>query len=813
MQETDHKVTRKLPNQEIDYFKIGKILLSRWYWIAGSVFVCLLFSYIYLWYTPKMFATGSTMKFDEKKSEISDLVSVINSSDRMASKVQSESYVIQSRRLILNAISDLDYQVSFYIAGRVRTTEIYPQKPLDIQLIQFDSLEFYRNIILFKAIDEQKFSLKHGQRSPVNYAYEQAITVGKTTFKIRKPPAPFNAGSEYSFRFNLPEDFLGRVRGGLQISEKVKNSNIVSLNQTDQSPDFAADILNAIMNEYLNYDKTRKMQSATQIIHFIDDQLDFLSTEVKGSEKSLEAFKKTSRVMDISSTADYALGKVKDAESQRSLLKIQLIAIDQLQQQIEKEKDNVGLNFNMEGTIDPLLSGLINNLNNLLLERNSLLKTYNANSQPVQDLQKQVIQLKDAAFENITSSRQRIQKNLDFLGVQLAQANLQINALPSAERDLVSLKRDFDINEKVYSFLSEKKLEAQISRSAIMPGATIIEEALPNFGPVSPNSSSIYRTAVVLGILIGLGLIIMIRMLNPFIYDKETVESLTTIPIIGIIRKFPGEVDEDNTQILSLSKPKSIFAESVRSVRTNLSFMASDKSNKVICITSEVAGEGKSFVAVNLASTLSLIDKKVIIVAADLRRSRLHRTFQTNNDLGLSSYLAHQCGVKDIIYKTSLESMDFIPSGPVPPNPSELLHHSRMQQLVAELKAIYDIIVIDTAPIGLVSDAIPLIRMSDINLFVIRSGKSKFYAATIPQRVSLEYNLDNTVIVLNAFSEDLLHSRYYTTKYDGENHTSGYYYYSDYNGYSGSGYYTDDESKWWQIKFWINKFRKKKKGE
>lgn len=809
MQETDHKITRKLPNQEIDYFKISKILLSRWYWIAGSVLVCLLFSYVYLWYTPKMYATGSTMKFDEKKSEISDLVSVINSADRATSKVSSESYVIQSRRLLLTAIRDLNYPISFYIAGRVRTTEIYPQKPLDIQMVKFDSLDFYRNIILFKAIDAQKFKLKYEKDTFIDYTYEQPISIGKTTFKIKKPPVPFNPNSEYSFRFNIPEDFLGRVRGGLQIAEKIKYSNIVSLSQSDQSPEFASDILNAIMKEYLNYDKNRKMQSATQIIHFIDDQLEFLSTEVKGSEKSLESYKKVSKVMDISASAEYALSKVKDAESQRSLLTIQLIAIDQLQQQIEKEKDNVSLNFSLEGSIDPLLNVLIGNLNGLLLERNSLLKTYNTNSQPVQNIQKQIIQLKNSAFENISASRQRIQKNMDFLGEQLKLANQQINALPSKERDLVSLKRDFDINEKVYSFLSEKKLEAQISRSAIMPGATIIEEALPNFGPVSPNSSSIYRTAVILGILIGLGLIIMIRLLNPYIYDKETVESLTTIPIIGIIRKFPGEVDEDSTQILSLSKPKSVFAESVRSVRTNLSFMASEKSSKVICITSEVAGEGKSFVAVNLASTLSLIDKKVIIVAADLRRSRLHRTFHTENKLGLSNYLAHQCGWNEILCKTSLESMDFIPSGPVPPNPSELLHHPRMQQLIAELKTHYDIIVIDTAPIGLVSDAIPLIRLSDINLFVIRSGKSKFYAATIPQRVSLEYNLDNTVIVLNAFSEDLLHSRYYTTKYDGENHTSGYYYYSDYNGYSGSGYYTDDESKWWQIKFWVNKFRKK----
>ncbi len=193
------------------------------------------------------------------------------------------------------------------------------------------------------------------------------------------------------------------------------------------------------------------------------------------------------------------------------------------------------------------------------------------------------------------------------------------------------------------------------------------------------------------------------------------------------------------------------------------------------------------------------------MIAADLRRSRLHKTFHLPNDKGLSNYLANQCEVDDIISKVgSARSWISLVSGPVPPNPSELLHSERVKTLIAELKDRYDIIMIDTAPIGLVSDAIPLIRMSDINIFVIRSGKSKYYAATVPQRIASEYHLDNTVIILNAFAEDLLHSRYYTTKFTGENHGTHYYYYSDYSGYEGSDYYIDKKAhKWWEIKRWI----------
>jgi tyrosine-protein kinase Etk/Wzc len=805
MEETE-KIIKKLPNQDIDYFKIGKILVSRWYWIAGSLFIFMLWSYVYLWYTPKTFATSGTMKLEEKKSEIADLVNVIGTSDRGPSKIQSETSVIQSPTVILSAIKDLNYDISFYIEGRVRTSELYPQKPLDIQTLQFDSLNFYRDIITFKALDKSSFNLSYkigAKEFSKSYQYNTPITIGPTTFSI-KPPGYIGNSTSYLFKFNIPEDFIGRVRGGLRTSEMVKNSNILLLQQTDANPQFAADVLNAVMKEYLIYDRNRKTQSASQMINFIDDQLKYLSGEVKGSERSILEFKQKNKLMEVSASAETALTKAKEIESQQAILKLQLIAIEQLRDQIGKEKNNVNLNFNAGSGIDPALTSLIERLDNLLNQRYELLKTYNYNSQPVQDVNRLILQLKGDALNSINATYTTVKRNLDYLTSQLAVVNKQIAIFPVAERDLITLRRPYEINEKVYSFLSERKLSAQISRAGILPGATIIEQAQANFSPISPDEHGIRRSAVIFGIVTGIGFIILIRLLNPYIYDKETVEGLTTVPILGVIRKFPEKIDEDNSQILAISKPKTMFAESVRSVRTNLNFLASEKASKVICITSEIAGEGKSFVAVNLSSTLSLIDKKVILIGADLRRSKLHKTFKKPNDIGLSTYLSRQSAIEDILLKTGQENLDLIISGPVPPNPSELLHSERMTELIKELRTRYDVIMIDTAPIGLVSDAIPLIRVSDINIFVIRSGRSKYYAATIPQRIAQEYHLDNTVIVLNAFAEDLLHSRYYTTRFTGESYGTRYYYYSDYSGYESSGYYVDnDKKRWWDIKQWF----------
>ncbi|MDN5286181.1 MAG: polysaccharide biosynthesis tyrosine autokinase [Mucilaginibacter sp.] len=805
MEETE-KIQRKLASQEIDYFKIGKILLSRWYWIVSSVGLTVLLSYSYLWYTPKTYASSGTLKIEEKKSEIADIVTVMSVPDRGPSKIQSITTVLQSRSLILSAIKNLDYRISFYLAGRVRTTEVYPSKPLNIELIRFDSLNFYHNKISFKPLNRHSFTLAYtigGKDIQNTFNYDTPVNIGATSFAIKYPGA-LNSNTIYLFRFNIPEDFIDRVRGGLQTGETVKNSNIITLQETDLSPQFAADILNSIMNEYVAFDRNQKTQSASQMIDFIDSQLSFLSTEVKGSENSIEKYKQKSKIIDVSTASTTSVAKAAEIESNKSLLKIQLIALDQIKDQITKEKDNVNLNFTTGGSTNPALEAAVVKLDNLIQERNALLKTYNSNSQPVQDFNQQILQIKLTALNNLKVIRTGIEKNMAYLDSQLAQVNQSILALPAAQRDLVSLQRDFEINDKVYSFLSEKKLEAQISRAGILPGATIIELAQPNLNAVSPNEHDIYRTAIILGLAIGLGLIIVVRVLNPYIYDKETIESLTSIPILGVIRKFPEPVDEDNKQILALIKPKSIFAESVRSVRTNLSFLSSDKQSKVICITSEVAGEGKSFVAINLSGTLSLIDKKVILIGADLRRSRVHKTFHVSNDVGLSNYLAHQTELDNLIHHSEHTNLDFIVSGPVPPNPSELLHSARMNTLIAELKLRYDIVMIDTAPIGLVSDAIPLIRASDINIFVIRSGRSKFYAATIPQRIAQEYHLNNSVIVLNAFEEELLHSRYYTSRFTESTAGSRYYYYADYSGHEGSGYYLDDDkAKWWNIKRWF----------
>ena len=781
--------------QEIDYVRLFRIFLSRWYWVVGSILIGILVAYINLRFTPSTYQSSALLKFDDKKTEISELININSYYDRK-DKIQSEIYVIQSRTLLSQAVNRLNYPYSFFRIGTVLESETYPNKPCEVELLKLDSNSIFNYNFIYQQTDKLKFILSvyanNALVSQAEYFYGQEVNVGANKFRIIKSLLPEADLASYRLIFNHPNNLLGRFMGGLQVREVGKGVNIMSLTFTDKNPVLAADILNSIIAEYRIFDKDQKGLAAAQTIEFVDEQMAKLSEKVKYSEQLLEQYKVGNNILNIEDNKNIAYQKLRDLEVQKNLINIQSIAIDLLEEQIKNNKETLTLNFTLDGTEDKLMTELVNQMNTMFNERIKKQSLYADNAAPIQEIDRQIEEAKKAITLNIKASRDRNNRTIKFIEKQLATAKEELKLIPSAERDLINLERDFEINQKVYSYLQEKRLEASIAKSAIMPSSNVIDPAIPNYGAIAPNKNSVYLTSFIISLLVGVGLILLARILNQRIFDKETVETITNVPIIGVIRNFPGTIDKNSSQILSLSNPKSMFSESVRSVRTNLSFIASDIASKMICVTSEVSGEGKSFTVINLASTLSLINKKVVVIDGDLRKSKLHHTFKLKNDWGLTSYLSNQCDVEKIIHQTHVENLSFIPAGPMPPNPSELLYSERMRQLMKELKERFDYVLVDTAPIGLVSDAIPLVRTSNINIFVLRSGVSSYNAASIPERVSKEFGLNNSVIVLNGFSNDPLHSRIYSNNKKGS-YGSGQYYYTDYSTYGNKsyGYYTD----------------------
>ncbi len=785
--------------QEIDYNRILRILLSRWYWIVGCVFIGIIWAFVYLRFTPSVYETSALLKYDDKKTEISELININSYYDRK-DKIQSETYVIQSRTLLYKAAIKLNYQYSFFRKGRILETESYPNFPFELLLDNIDSSSIFTYNFTISQLTKLKYKLTITNNgaliSNAEYFYGQELIVGANKFRVIRPMIPDSDLDEFTFHFNHPTNVMGRLMGGLNVREVGKGINIMSLSFKSTNAIFASDALNAIISQYRVFDRDQKGVAAAQTIEFIDAQLEKLSMKVRDAEQLLEQYKVGNSILNIEDSKKLAYQKLRDLDVQKNIINIQSIAIDLLEEQVKANKESITLNFSMEGSDDKLLGELVNQMNTLLNERIKKQSLYSDNAAPIQEIDRQIEESKRAITLNIKAARDRNNRTVKFLEKQLSTAVNELKTIPSAERDLINLNRDFEINQKVYSYLQEKRLEASIAKSAIMPSSNVIDDAIPSYGVVAPNVKSVYTTAISISVIISIALILLARLLNQRIFDKETVEMITSVPILGVIRTFPGTIDKNSSQILSLSNPKSMFSESVRSVRTNLSFIASDIKSKMICITSEVSGEGKSFMVINLASTLSLINKRVVVIDGDLRKSKLHHTFRLKNDWGLTSYLTNQCEVDKIVHATHVENLFFIPAGPMPPNPSELLYSDRMRQLMAELKERFDYVLVDTAPIGLVSDAIPLVRTSDVNIFVLRSGVSSFNAASIPERVSKEFALSNSVIVLNGFTNDALHSRIYSNHKKGS-YGSGQYYYTDYSTYGNKsyGYYTESVNK------------------
>ncbi|WP_207429639.1 tyrosine-protein kinase [Pedobacter sp. SYSU D00535] len=782
-----------MPEKKISYAKVARVFLAGWYWIIGSLVLAVGVAYFYLRTAPRIYSTSSVIRIESDKPGFNlDPNNAPVSLFRPKNDLESETFVIRSRAVMENAIKRLNYQVSYFIKGRVRNSDIYPEVPFSVVPQDTTSMEGSSDLFEFEHKTQTTYLLSLNNKS-ASFKYGELVELGGYKFKILQGVEPVQG--TYLFRINTPASVARSVMPYLTIQPYSKNADIISLSLSGLNPQFASDMLNAIMEEYINHSRKSKQQAATQTIEFINEQLALLSGQVEKSESALESYKRGNNIVDLSTSTGTLVSRLSELESRKNEIQIQSLAIDQLESEIKQNRQRVTLNLGLEGETGPLLTGLVSQFNGLITERNALLNQYNENSNQIKQIDNQIAAIQQAAVNSIRLLRERSNKTLGYVNQQLAELNQELKEIPRAERQLFSLTANNEVNQKVLTFLNEKKLAAQINRASTVADASIIETAKANLAPISPKSADIYRNSLVFGLALGIGIILLLRMINPYINDRAFVEAHTNVPILGVIRKFPDTIDENNSQVLNNVLPKSVFAESVRSVRTNLSFLAAEKGNKVICVTSELAGEGKSFTSLNLASTLALIEKRVVLIAADLRRSKLHKAFNVEKGLGLADFLARKTDLEHIITKTSLPELDFISSGTFPPNPSELLHSDRMQDLIKRLSETYDYVIVDTAPVGIISDAIPIITAADINIFVVRAGVSKTTAATLPTRISYELGLNNAVIILNEFEEKPMYASFYSTDF-GETGYYGYYYYSDYSAYSS---YLDVEKKpWWK---------------
>jgi capsular exopolysaccharide synthesis family protein len=304
-----------------------------------------------------------------------------------------------------------------------------------------------------------------------------------------------------------------------------------------------------------------------------------------------------------------------------------------------------------------------------------------------------------------------------------------------------------------------------------------------------------------MGLLVGIGSIFFIRYFNSTFVDVDKIGQSNNVNLLGLLNRYPEKIVNNETDITNFLDNRSLFAESINGIRTNLSFLANDSTSKgkLLVVTSEIAGEGKSFVTINLAISLTKIDKKVLIIVSDLRRSKLHRFLNNNNKIGLSNYLSGKIADQaQIISHSTIERLDYIPAGPVPFNPTELIQSTRFEQLIEDCQQHYDYVIIDTAPVGLVSDNIPLLKRSDLVVFVIRWMYSNKDAHILPNQLANEYGLKEVGVIVNDFYKDDLYASIAPASYYASRGQSYYYKY-------GSDYYSDEQPQSFWQSFSFNK--------
>lgn len=555
-----------------------------------------------------------------------------------------------------------------------------------------------------------------------------------------------------------------------------KRGSVLFLSMTGNNLVQVTTYINKLMEEYIAKGLEEKNQVAINTVNFIDEQLDILTDSLIGTEMDLQDFRLTNRLVNITQEGNMVYTRFEKYNQERVMLELQKRYYEYLKEYV-KDRNNLN-EVVAPGTVeimDPLLSGLIMQLNQHLAEKEELMFTAQQGHPKMDMINSKIEIARNALLDNITELIKNNEIALKESDRQLKLTDKELESLPVTERQFISIQRQYKVNDQIYSYLLQKRAEAAIARASNISDNRVLDQArMENASIISPKTKINYLTALMLAVIIPLGLLILIDSLNDKISSRSDVESKTQLPVISTI----GHGTEDS-DIPVFENPKSAIAESFRGLRTNLQYMMSKEEQKVITVTSTLTGEGKTFVSINLAAIFAMAGKKTLLMGLDLRKPKIHKVFNISNKTGMSTCLIGKNEFTETIRETRINNLDIIGAGPVPPNPAELIESLKMKEIMDIARKLYDIIIIDTPPFGLVIDALIVGRTSDVNLFLIRQNYSSKGVLELLEDVAVKKELKNIGIVIN----DIKHKGYYGYGYRYYNYGYGYKY--------GYGYYSE----------------------
>jgi tyrosine-protein kinase Etk/Wzc len=774
IQDPDSFQNQNLPEELpiFNYKRLVSELIAKWYLFAICLVLGISGAWLYNRYTTTIYAMKSSIMIQEEGSN-----SFISQNRGFTGEalrgfgtsyqgISNQMIILKSKPVVTRAIKELDFEVSYYNQGRLSIAENYIDSPFrviwDREHPQLIGVNFNLTIhpdrtmeINAEAENVNAFNYSTGQwvgRS-TSFIIEQKIKSGQ---KVSQPGyfsfqivlnENFYPSTDDFFFFNFTTipDLVNSYRSRLIVSMQDWETSIVNITLKDYHQQKGVDFLNKLVAVYREDNVEKKNQQADQTISFISTLLEGVSDSLNIAEKKLLSYQAKNRIVNMTAQSGQLLAQMNDVDQKKVELDSQNKYYKYLQRYIIENRDigsimapsSVGIN-------DALLTGLLNEYNQLTVEKS---KMANVKISPrLSQIEMQLENLEKAMLENIENIISQSNQALFDLEQKTTLVESQVMKLPSTERDLLNIQRKFDMSNETYTFLLEKMSEAQIAKASNQPESQIVEEA-ESQGIIGPQKNKAYSYGLFAGVVPPTLFILIIVLFNKKVISKEDVEMLTRLPILNLIF-FNKALEKSITPVLD--KPNSPDSEAYRSMRGKLDLMTKGKPKPVIAVSSTSPGEGKTYTAINIASSYALTKKKTVLLDFDLRNSKINENLGLDAKKGVVSYILGQDRLEDITFRTKHTFLKIIPAGPIPPNPGEMLMDQRIADLLEELKKIYDVIIIDSAPIGYVTDLFQIANQIDSIIFVVRDSYTNRNLLKQALDEIKSYKLKGVGIVINA---------------------------------------------------------------
>lgn len=751
-------MNNQIQNDEIDLKDLFKTIMKYKYIIAFFAIIFALASAIFAYTKPSIYSSFATIELQEDSNKWSPDDALKQAFSGGSVNVENQIEILKSKSLADRALKDLNLKTRYFTVKNYRTKEYYNNSPfIVIDKILDDTI--YGTTFNLTPVDEESFRLeikpisKFSKRGvlaltgvqPLEdyelitydkvHKYGEDIVSQWFTLNITKLSSLEN--EEYSFAFVHPSIASDVYLSELSVSQVSELSSILRVSIEDNVSLRASDLLNSLFKAYLEQEVERKSEVANLSLDFIDNQLEEINKKLKTSETDLESYKEINDVISLSDKAKTVSTQLVEYESKIQELNIEENILNNLFQYISNNQNLAGLSVGSITFADPALAILIKSLHEQASQKEALLLDYTELHPEVKKFSQTIATLRRQIVASLKNNLKQLEQRKKSLNDLIYKYQKSIETLPKQERELTRLTRHFSVNEKVYSYLLEKRAETAILKSSTISNARILDIALNFSKPIKPKRVLIVLVGLILGVIVGLAYAFLREFFNNTIKNTEEIEKYSSIPIYGVI---PFNKNK---------KTLSVFSEAFRSIRTNLQFLPQNESSRIISVTSSVSGEGKTTIVAKLGEIISQTNKKVIVLDLDLRKASVHKEFDLPNNIGMSNYLTGQNSLTEVIKKTSNDFVDVITTGPLPPNPSELILNENMKNILDELKKSYDYILIDTPPVGLVTDALILMNYSDITFTIVRANYTRKEFIKNLDRLAKEHSHNHVGMILN----------------------------------------------------------------